>query len=129
MNGGPLSTPELVVFSGLLILGLVTLPVIIRHVLGTTSVLEEAVTWLASTNHGRARLAGTVHLSWLAVTSAAVAALADGQGVAVITTMAGTVMVLAGVLDLSVCLTGRPRRAVLARHRDKVGRDPPDPLA
>ena len=119
MAGHPLSTSERVVFTGILILCVVSLPTLIAHIRGRSRRIEEAVTLMAASDRFRSRLAGGIHLSWGALASASIGVLAGAAGWDVVDAAVGFAFALLMLADLSVFFTGRPRTLLLPRYRDE----------
>lgn len=108
---------ELIVFGGVLLACLVSVPVLVRHVTGRTAAIDEAVGLMAGSDTYRRRLAGGMHLTWGVLLSASVGALAGGLGLDALRAGAGTAFLLLVLGDLAVFLVGRPRTLMLRRHR------------
>lgn len=117
-----LSTVEWATFGFLLAICVVTLPVVVAHVRGRTSHIDQAVQLMASSTHFQARLAGGMHLTWGNVFFASLGVVLSAAGMPVASRIAGTVSLVAMVLDLSVFAAGRPSFVVLRRHRDPARR-------
>ena len=117
-----LSAAEWATFGLLLALCVVTLPLVVAHVRGTTSHIDQAVRLMASSTHLQARLAGGMHLTWGNVFFASLGVVLSAAGMAAPSRLAGTAFLVAMVLDLSVFAAGRPSFVVLRRHRDPARR-------
>lgn len=117
-----LSTAEWVTFGLLLAFCVVTLPVVVAHVRRTSSHIDQAVQLMASSTHFQARLAGGMHLTWSTVFFASLGVVLSAAGMPTASRMAGTVFLVAMILDLSVFAAGRPSFVVLRRHRDPARR-------
>lgn len=112
-----LSIVEWATFGFLLAVCVVTLPVVVAHVRGTTSHIDQAVQLMASSTHFQARLAGGMHLTWGNVFFASLGVVLSAAGMPAASRIAGTAFLVAMVLDLSVFAAGRPSFVVLRRHR------------
>lgn len=117
-----LSTAEWVAFGGLLVTCLGTLPVVVAHVRGTSSHIDQAAQLMASSHHVRARLAGGMHLTWANVFFGSLGVVLGALGRPDGRMVAGTAFVIVMLLDLTVFALGRPAAVILRRHRDAARR-------
>lgn len=117
-----LSTAEWMAFGVLLGACLGTLPVVVAHVRGASSHIDQAVQLMASSNHFQARLAGGMHLTWGNVFLGSLGVVLAAVGLPAASRVAGVAFFVAMVLDLSVFAVGRPSVVVLRRHRDAARR-------